>query len=261
FCPTEYWQKEDSPYRRTLKDNLNPEILVIWTGNGVWSKRVSRKNANEISNQFGHKLVLWDNYPVNDADEGKLFLGPLTNREVDLYKSIEGVIANPMNQAYASLIALQTISDYLWNSESYNPWISWEKAIFNVAGGELSSELKLFSENFLKSRLFEGTSFKLKRLLKNYKEDSLNASKELVSYLEELSNLDEELSKIGFKGFYEDIKPWVAKLSELSRIVIKLITSPESEKDLIKREGEIRIKEYENISVCDDILDIFIKEI
>ena len=261
FCPTEYWQKEDSPYRRTLKDNLNPEILVIWTGNGVWSKRVSRKNANEISNQFGHKLVLWDNYPVNDADEGKLFLGPLTNREVDLYKSIEGVIANPMNQAYASLIALQTISDYLWNSESYNPWTSWEKAIFNIAGENFSRELELFSENFLKSRLFEGTSFKLKRLLKNYKEDSLNASKELVSYLEELSNLDEELSKIGFKGFYEDIKPWVAKLSELSRIVIKLITSPESEKDLIKREGEIRIKEYENISVCDDILDIFIKEI
>ncbi len=45
FCPTEYWQKEDSPYRRTLKDNLNPEILVIWTGNGVWSKRVSRKKC------------------------------------------------------------------------------------------------------------------------------------------------------------------------------------------------------------------------
>lgn len=261
FCPTEYWQKEDSPYRRTLKENLHSEIVVIWTGNGVWSKRVSRKNANEISNQFGHKLVLWDNYPVNDADEGKLFLGPLTNREVDLYKSIEGVIANPMNQAYASMNALQTISDYLWNSESYNPWTSWEKAIFNIAGENFSRELELFSENFLKSRLFEGTSYTLKLLMKDYKKDPLNNSKKLVSYLEELSNLQRELSRIEFIEFYEDIKPWVIKLSELSKIVVKIITSPESEKERLKKEGEVKIKEYENYSVCDDVLDNFIRGI
>jgi len=261
FCPTEYWQKDDSLYRKTIKENLHSDIVVIWTGDGVFSRKVSRKNADEISNQFGHKLILWDNYPVNDADEGKLFLAPLTNRENDLYKSIEGAMANPMNQPYASMIALQTISDYLWNSEAYNPCISWEKAILNIAGEDFSEELKLFSENFLKSRLFEGTSFRLKKLMKDYKDDPLNKNRELVSYLENLSRLEEKLSKIKVKKFYEDIEPWLTKLSELSKIAIKITTSPESEKVRLKNEGEIRIKEYENYSVCGDILDEFIREI
>lgn len=126
---------------------------------------------------------------------------------------------------------------------------------------DFSEELKLFSENFLKSRLFEGTSFRLKKLMKDYKDDPLNKNRELVSYLENLSRLEEKLSKIKVKKFYEDIEPWLTKLSELSKIAIKITTSPESEKVRLKNEGEIRIKEYENYSVCGDILDEFIREI
>ena len=58
FCPTEYWQKEDSLYRRTIREELNKDICIIWTGDGVWSETVSRKNADEISNQFGHELII-----------------------------------------------------------------------------------------------------------------------------------------------------------------------------------------------------------
>ncbi|HBT51428.1 MAG TPA: hypothetical protein DEA49_04870 [Petrotoga sp.] len=255
LCPTEYWQEEDSMYRRTIKEHLNPEIPVIWTGKGVWSKRVTRKNADKILNQFGHDLILWDNYPVNDADQGELFLAPLMNRENDLCISrVKGVISNPMNQPYASMLALQTIADYLWNSQGYDPWCSWNKSIFNLVGSDFFEDMKLFSENFLKSRIFGETSFKLKSLIKEFRNDSLNKEKELKEYLYRLSNLEGKLKYIKDKKLYDDIHPWLKKLSQLAEIASKLLSS--NEKVDIKNEVD-RLGSY---VVCDGILEKFIKE-
>ncbi|TDX13190.1 MULTISPECIES: beta-N-acetylglucosaminidase domain-containing protein [Petrotoga] len=255
FCPTEYWQEEDSLYRRTMKENLNPEIPVIWTGKGVWSKRVSRKNADKISKQFGHDLILWDNYPVNDADQGELFLAPLMNRENDLCISkVKGVISNPMNQPYASMLALQTIADYLWNSQAYDPLCSWNKSIFNLIGSDFFEDMKLFSENFLKSRIFGETSFKLKSLIREFRNDSLNKKKELKEYLERLSNLEGKLRYIKDKKLYEDIHPWLKKLSQLAGVASNLLSS--NEKVDIKNEVD-RLDSY---VVCDGILERFIED-
>jgi len=254
FCPTEYWQEEDSMYRRTIKEHLNPEIPVIWTGKGVWSKRVSRKNADLISNQFGHHLILWDNYPVNDSDQGELFLAPLMNRENDLCISkVKGIISNPMNQPYASMLALQTIADYIWNPQGYNPWCSWNKSIFNLVGSEFFEDMRLFSENFLKSRLFEDTSVKLKTLIREFKNDPLNKKKELKEYLERLRDLERKLKYIKDKKLYEDIHPWLKKLSQLVEIAIKLLTSDEKVK--VKDE----LDRLETYVVCDGILEKFIQ--
>ncbi|PNR98885.1 hyaluronidase [Petrotoga mexicana DSM 14811] len=255
LCPTEYWQEEDSMYRRTMKENLNPEIPVIWTGKGVWSKNVSRKNADKISSQFGHDLILWDNYPVNDADQGELFLAPLMNRENDLCISkVKGIISNPMNQPYASMLAEQTIADYLWNSQGYDPWCSWNKSIFNLVGSDLFEDMKLFSENFLKSRIFEETSIKLKSLIKEFKNDPLNKGEELKEYLERLSNLDRKLKYMKNEKLYEDIHPWLKKLSQLAEIASKLFSS--SEKVEIKNE----VDKLGSYVVCDGILEKFIKD-
>ncbi|PNR98573.1 protein O-GlcNAcase [Petrotoga olearia] len=255
LCPTEYWQEEDSMYRRAIKEHLNPEIPVIWTGKGVWSKRVTRKNADKISNQFGHDLILWDNYPVNDADQGELFLAPLMNRENDLCISkVKGIISNPMNQPYASMLALQTIADYLWNLQGYDPWCSWNKSVFNLVGSDFFEDMKLFSENFLKSRIFEETSFKLKSLIKEFRNDPLNKEKELKEYLERLSNLEGKLKYMKDKKLYEDIHPWLKKLSQLAGVASNLISS--NEKIDIKNEVD-RLGSY---VVCDGILEKFIKE-
>ncbi|WP_113074244.1 beta-N-acetylglucosaminidase domain-containing protein [Petrotoga sp. 9PW.55.5.1] len=261
FCPTEYWQKEDSLYRRTIKETLNTNIPVIWTGDGVWSKRVSRKNADEVSNQFGHELILWDNYPVNDADKAQLFLAPVMNRESDLHKSnVKGVLSNPMNQPCASMIALGTIADYLWNSEGYEPWESWKKSIFNLVGSEYYKQMKLFSENFLNSRLFNETSSKLKKLIKDYNSDPVKNKNGLIEYLIELENLSKNLEDID-KSLYLDIEPWLNKLSKLSTIVINLLTMSAEEKkeNIEKLEKEMeRLGEY---IVCGGILEKFAKNL
>ncbi|MBE3557544.1 MAG: beta-N-acetylglucosaminidase domain-containing protein, partial [Firmicutes bacterium] len=105
FCPTEYWQPGDSPYRRTLRSTLQPEIGIFWTGIGVVAPQVSSADAAQAQAWFGHSLVLWDNYPVTDFDHSLLLLGPLRNRDAQLPERLHGILANPMELAEASRFA------------------------------------------------------------------------------------------------------------------------------------------------------------
>ncbi|WP_169999598.1 hypothetical protein, partial [Petrotoga halophila] len=155
---------------------------------------------------------------------------------------------------YASMLAEQTIADYLWNSQGYDPWCSWNKSIFNLVGSDLFEDMKLFSENFLKSRIFEETSIKLKSLIKEFENDPLNKGEELKEYLERLSNLERKLKYMKDEKLYEDIHPWLKKLSQLAEIASKLLSS--NEKVEIKNE----VDKLGSYVVCDGILERFIRE-
>jgi hyaluronoglucosaminidase len=75
-CPMGYAGTGDSPYRRCFTDGLHPEIVVYWTGPEVVSIGISRESLNLAVERFrGHTLLLWDNFPVNDFDPERLFLG------------------------------------------------------------------------------------------------------------------------------------------------------------------------------------------
>ena len=200
---------------------------------------------------------------MNDADKEKLFMSPLTNRENDLYKSkVAGVISNPMNQAYASMIALKTISDYLWNSEGYDPIPSWNYAIFKLVGKEFFKDLRLFCENMLESRIFHNNSLKLKRLIFNYQQfkDVSERKSELISYLQDLKDIEANLSIMNNQDLFLEIKPWVHKLSKVSEMALNLLFLEDSnDKNVIKEKFLGELKKLENYSVCSDILDEFIK--
>ncbi|MCY0898882.1 MAG: beta-N-acetylglucosaminidase domain-containing protein [Firmicutes bacterium] len=130
FCPTEYWGRQDSPYRRALRDALHPSVHVIWTGPGICSEAITGADAAQVSAQFGHPLVIWDNYPVNDADMvHELHLGPLEGRDTDVLAQVAGYLANPMDRPWASVIPLLTILRYLQDPTRYDPWKAWEEAL------------------------------------------------------------------------------------------------------------------------------------
>jgi hyaluronoglucosaminidase len=61
-----------------------------------------------------------------------LYIGPIRGREKGLHKYSAGLLSNPMLQFEASLIPISTIGDYLWNSQDYDPEISWEAALIKV---------------------------------------------------------------------------------------------------------------------------------
>ena len=85
----------------------------------------------------------------------ELHLGAYRGRDPHLYRFCSGVIANPMEHAESSKIALATIADYLWDPEGYDPDASWDRAILEVAGPADADAVRLFADNVRTSCLEE----------------------------------------------------------------------------------------------------------
>lgn len=120
--PTTYanaWGRRD--YVAQLGPLVRREVSLIWTGIDTFSPVITAAQAREWGNLLRRPPLVWDNFPVNDADPWRPFLGPLSGRGPDLGGATQGLFANPMVQARASMIPLATVADYLWNSSAYKP--------------------------------------------------------------------------------------------------------------------------------------------
>ncbi len=153
MCPTEYSQNWKTEYRTDLGKHLDKEVRVFWTGYDIVAEVINQEDGAIASESFGHKLILWDNYPVNDFNTARVYMGPLVNRGRRLHQYHEGIAANPMNQWQLSKVALITMAHYMWNSEAYQSELSWELAIKDVGTAEYYDVFKLFCEVNRKSTL------------------------------------------------------------------------------------------------------------
>lgn len=132
FCPTYYWGDgtlpKQQPYLEELAHDLDPEIYVFWTGDAVNGK-VTRRAADTFCGIVKHKVILWDNYPVNDAHP-TMHLGPVVDRDPDLCDVLDGYMSNPMReQNEINRIPLATCADYAYNPRAYDPQRSIGQAI------------------------------------------------------------------------------------------------------------------------------------
>jgi hyaluronoglucosaminidase len=144
-CPMGYAGTENTPYRRSFSDGLHPEIVVYWTGPEVVSIGISRESLNLCVRRFGgHTLMLWDNYPVNDFEPERLFLGPLLGRDPRLADGrCAGYIANAMLQAVPSKLALATVGDWTRDPHGYDPVVSYERALSTYGADVLAALRRL----------------------------------------------------------------------------------------------------------------------
>jgi hyaluronoglucosaminidase len=131
ICPMGYAGTGDSPYRKILGPRLDADIVVYWTGPEVVSIGITREALNLAVMRFrDHELLIWDNYPVNDFDSERLFLGPLVGRDPGIAGGrCAGLIANAMVQAIPSKLALATVADWTRDPASYDPIASYERAL------------------------------------------------------------------------------------------------------------------------------------
>jgi hypothetical protein len=130
-CPMGYAGTGDSPYRRSFAPELHPDVVVYWTGPEVVSIGISREALDLAVERFrGHELLLWDNYPVNDFEPDRLFLGPLVGRDPRLAEGrCAGVVANAMVQAVPSKLALATVAEWARDPHSYDATAAFERAL------------------------------------------------------------------------------------------------------------------------------------
>ncbi|TGX52399.1 beta-N-acetylglucosaminidase [Sphingomonas gei] len=138
MVPTEYYNATESPYKATLRKELDPRVVVQWTGTDVVPPSISVADARNATKAFGRKTLLWDNYPVNDYREsaGRLLLAPYARREAGLSAQLSGVVSNPMNQEAASRPAVMGLVAFAWNDRGYDADRTWHAAARYLAGGD-----------------------------------------------------------------------------------------------------------------------------
>lgn len=158
-CPTTYtneWGNRD--YIRELGAGVNREIPLDWTGPEVIPQEITVAQAQEWGGYLHRKPLVWDNFPTNDNNPWWLNLDSLRGREVGLFSAVQGLFSNPMYQAHATLIPLQSVADYLWNPVAYDPEQSRIHAIVSQYGEDaLASSaplLQIFARNREEGPLF-----------------------------------------------------------------------------------------------------------
>ncbi|HVT68935.1 MAG TPA: beta-N-acetylglucosaminidase domain-containing protein, partial [Trebonia sp.] len=134
MVPTEYTGEGDSAYKTALRQDLNSDIVVGWTGDAVIPPTITTAQAQEADQVYGHQVLLWDNYPVNDYTSSHLLMGPYTGRESGLAADLYGITVNPMIESEPSKIAEFGAASYTWNDTNYNAQAAWHAAINAVAG-------------------------------------------------------------------------------------------------------------------------------
>lgn len=134
--PADYSGTTQTAYLESFGEMLDPEVRVMWTGTAVVSHEIRAVDAQAYSNAISteasgrRKLLVWDNFPVNDYNGNifssaglptnfKLNVGPYKGRRADLMPFVDGILSNPMNEAQASKIPLYTIAAYLNNPAAY----------------------------------------------------------------------------------------------------------------------------------------------
>jgi hypothetical protein len=137
FCPSYYSgdgsARDARAYLKTLAHDLDKEVYLFWTGDGVITSRITRRAAEAYRKVAQHRLILWDNYPVNDGNP-TLHLGPVSGRDPDLCDVCEGYMSNPMHsENELNRLPLITCADYAYNPWAYDPRRSIGQAIVHIA--------------------------------------------------------------------------------------------------------------------------------
>lgn len=222
MVPTNYNGSAADPYKAELGMEMNKDILLQWTGEQVVSHRITTASTKAAQVSYGtaadpRGLFIWDNYPVNDFAQNKLFLAPLIGRDKDLYTATTGITANPMIESYASLPTLFNFADFTWNGPAYQPQQSMNAALKLLAGtrnGALES-LTAFADlnqNWQDDALTPSApalSADVAAFWARYDAGKFPARSALADRAQLIQHMPKDLAKIASTGFYADAKHWI----------------------------------------------------
>ncbi|MFC8826707.1 beta-N-acetylglucosaminidase domain-containing protein [Streptomyces sp. NPDC057137] len=229
--PTEYFQDGTTEYRTALAGDLDGRVQVAWTGVGVVPRTITGGELAGAREAFKHPLVTMDNYPVNDYEQGRIFLGPYTGREPAVASGSAALLANAMEQPSAARIPLFTAADYAWNPRGYRPQESWQAAMDDLADGdpEAREAIGALAGNESSSILSPTESAYLRPLLKEFWRSRTDAeaakdpaardaaAKRLRAAFSVMRETPERLSRTAEGRLDDEVRPWSEQLARYGR--------------------------------------------
>ncbi|MGW0609727.1 beta-N-acetylglucosaminidase domain-containing protein [Streptomyces sp. NPDC002788] len=275
LMPTEYYEDGATDYRRALADALAEGTEVAWTGVGVVPRTITGRELAEAREAFGHPLVTMDNYPVNDYDPGRIFLGPYQGREPAVATGSAALLANAMQQPEASRIPLFTAADYAWNPRAYRAGDSWRAAIADLAGGNRRREqaLAALAGNDASSVLGDQESAYLRPLTEAYwtsrTAGDAGADDTAARRLREAFTVLRELPRrLSGTGLATEVAPWSGQLSRYGEAGTAALDMLDAQRagdaaaawKAYRRIGALRARlESAPVEVGTDVLDPFLQ--
>ncbi|KAJ6439308.1 beta-N-acetylhexosaminidase [Purpureocillium lavendulum] len=218
--PTNYAGSQPDPYKEEFGTQLNKNVSIQWTGEGVFSPNVTVESVVRADSTYvTDRLYFWDNFPVNDGKTNRLFLNPLTGRDADLYKHLLGFTSNPMVQSYASMIALANYGDYTWNGPKYDADASAAAAVWELAGSDKKVHEALVAfVDINQNWPYRTPTVNAPQLSKDIaafwaarkgsSSSGKDGAKALRDRLALLTTLPKVLPRLAMKGFATDTAPW-----------------------------------------------------
>jgi hyaluronoglucosaminidase len=220
--PTEYSDSRVSAYKTAIARDLNSDVVVEWTGNGVVPATITETQARTAASVYDHTILLWDNYPVNDYVDTQLLLGPYLGRDPGLANTLVGVTANPMIQAEPSKIALFDVADFTWNSAAYNPATSWNASLtaFGHGNPKVVAALHAFADVNYQTRYLDlpqapSLSAQITTFWTAYHAGGTSAAGRLGTALTALRNAPAVLDAgLDDPAFLSEAQPWLESTTD-----------------------------------------------
>lgn len=131
MCPTQYnrsrW-KPETGYLKTLGEELDEDIHIMWTGDRALSD-IKADNLAWVQTQILRQPYIWWNFPVTDFANDRILMGEVCGIDASIRTEVSAFVSNPMEYAEASKLALYSVADYTWNITAYDAGKSWKEGI------------------------------------------------------------------------------------------------------------------------------------
>lgn len=135
YTPAAYnsaWAWDGGKELNKLEEGFADNIHILWTGENTVAP-VEQYTIDRFKNRDNNGVerrdpLFWLNWPVNDVDMSRVFLGKGDMLDPGV-KNLAGVVTNPMQEAEASKVSIFAIADYAWNTETFDADESWEDSM------------------------------------------------------------------------------------------------------------------------------------
>ena len=199
-APLRVFGRFERHFLERLSETLPQSVACMWTGAKVVSPVIRLDQARTTLNRVNRRLILWDNYPVNDLSmSDEMHLGPLTGRDPRLPEAVYGYLNNPLLQESLSYIPLATCFEYARNPHSYDAEQSWRRAVEQRFGADALSHwraLRRFCERDAR---------------RNNKDIPLRVNGREAGALRSALGY---VRKHHRKGWARELKPWIQRLEK-----------------------------------------------
>ncbi len=143
MCPHVYWGW-DHAYQKTLGEQLDARVHILWTGRGIMSD-ISAEDVAKITQNLKRAPFVWWNWPVNDYCRSSLLLG----RTYGLEKCpLAGIVSNPMENCEASKIALYGFAKWCADPDGFDSRACWEESFAKLYNDPVVAHaMRVFAEH------------------------------------------------------------------------------------------------------------------